>query len=834
MIEPRALTPLPDPLPGQSRLRRRLADRPALRDDLLSRLATTPDPAQPGKTLGDSLDAAGDPTVLTVAELWARVADGVCAYAEMTAAEIYLGTAQDWTDVRRIVDLVGYQPAQRTAAHGWIRADTAPGASPLVPAGTQVQAPGTPSHPAQTYEVAADTQLRADWAGLTVTGVPVPAPPAGNQLRFLADPGLGPSDRVLFVSETGAPPFPTNWADFLVWLFDLIFGVNYIGATGQTVAGVARVTKRSDDLGAILLEFDRSLVPLLPQVPGTSYGAYRIRTELAVPSRLDALSYVKSNGDADTAIPTYSLAEPASPYPSASSNSVLVTDGSEVSPGQLLILYGEPVLSTGQPNECLVTTVTAVAPLDWHVAPGTVKRVARVTFSDLLPSDLLGQPLTVLLADPRQAAQHYDLPDLPADTSAARLHPRPGEPPSLLAVQTQASDGSGPWELTRCTINAGDSPNDPGGMLVNFAGTRSAATSRGAATGNVIPIQQGITSQGPVTLAGGTAVLAGPVTGDVASDGTVTDSLVLRVGGVRWDEVASLYGRTASDLVYATRLAADGRLVLLFGDGVTGARPVGDVTASWRTGGGLVGELPAAEITSLVGAINGVRKITGVGALSGAADQEDPLRMRRASAARIRALDRAVALPDLADLALTVPGTSHSVSWRGAGPPGCACGGARIHVAVLRMATSSAGTPAVRSPGAAELRALGGYLDARRDTTIPVCVCAAVPSPVEVGALVAVDPRRDPAMVLPAVQTALLDPAGPLAPLPRDLGEPLDGSDVIEIAQPVPGVVGITGLTLTGGLSAVTRGDLSLGRQSAQRYELLYISGVSLGVLGNG
>ena len=82
--------------------------------------------------------------MLTVAELWARVADGVCAYTEMTAGEVYLGTAQDWTDMRRIVDLAGYRPAQRTAAHGWIRADTAPGASPLIPAGTQVQAPGTP------------------------------------------------------------------------------------------------------------------------------------------------------------------------------------------------------------------------------------------------------------------------------------------------------------------------------------------------------------------------------------------------------------------------------------------------------------------------------------------------------------------------------------------------------------------------------------------------------------------------------------------------------------------------------------------------------------------
>ena len=109
---------------------------------------------------------------------------------------------------------------------------------------------------------------------------------------------------------------------------------------------------------------------------------------------------------------------------------MLVTDGSEVSPGQLLILYGEPVLSTGQANECLVTTVTAVTPLDWHVAPGTVKRVASVSFDDPLPNDLIGQSLTVLLTDPRQAAQHYELPDLQPGDPAARLHPRPGDSPA--------------------------------------------------------------------------------------------------------------------------------------------------------------------------------------------------------------------------------------------------------------------------------------------------------------------------------------------------------------------------------------------------------------------
>jgi hypothetical protein len=95
-------------------------------------------------------------------------------------------------------------------------------------------------------------------------------------------------------------------------------------------------------------------------------------------------------------------------------------------------------------------------------------------------------------------------------------------------------------------------------MLVTLFGPRQGTASRGAATGNVVPVEHGPTSQAAITLSGGSATLTGPVTGDVAADGTVTDSLVLSVGGVRWDEVPSLYGHAAGDLVYATRLAADG------------------------------------------------------------------------------------------------------------------------------------------------------------------------------------------------------------------------------------------------------------------------------------
>jgi hypothetical protein len=50
------------------------------------------------------------------------------------------------------------------------------------------------------------------------------------------------------------------------------------------------------------------------------------------------------------------------------------------------------------------------------------------------------------------------------------------------------------------------------------------------------------------------------------------------------------------------------------------------------------------------------------------------------------------------------------------------------------------------------------------------------------------------------------------------------------LAQPVRGVVGVTELTMTGGLTQPTAADLSLGRLPAEPYELLYVGGVALGV----
>ena len=137
--------------------------------------------------------------------------------------------------------------------------------------------------------------------------------------------------------------------------------------------------------------------------------------------------------------------------------------------------------------------------------------------------------------------------------------------------------------------------------------------------------------------------------------------------------------------------------------------------------GGKAGEVESGAIATLLGSVRGVKKIHGAGPTEGAADQDDERYLRRLAPTRARAFGRAVSAEDLVDLALGYPGVTHAAVWTGAGPPGCACGRSGLHLAFIRS-----GATAPRPPLADEITALAGYLDARRDATVPLCVCAGI------------------------------------------------------------------------------------------------------------
>jgi hypothetical protein len=835
-----ALVPPPPELPY---LRRRIGDFAAFLDDAI---ATTERQPYPGGTVGQGWDIAGDPRGLLLAELWAYVAEGVAAYTELTANEAYIGTAIDWSDLRRLAGLVGYRPRPGIAATGWVQVAIDKGANPVVPAGTRVQASARPPDrpKAEQFEVIADTQLYSAWVGMTATWVPQPLAPTGRDVRFLGDPGFRAGDRVLFVQESGSIPSlgSGDWLAFWSWLLQLLELLGLVAPTVSPV-GVAKVVSRSDDLGTTVVTFDRDLSKLLPGALGQSYAAYRITASAGSARRLSAVLNVTPGTPATTSPATPATPPttarvpvdagdyaPSSPSAITSTSVVLDTALDDLSAGQTVAVVD---WAAGAAD---VVSITQHVPVPWECAPGTSIRASRLTFGTPVGTlNGVTKGVTVYVLDRRVAAQHYVFPtvDPTAPPDSLRLYPAPQLVPPRVAVNTSADRNKATWQLFDITGSTGEKAVDgqgnpvPAGLIVTLGEAGPQIANRAPASANLVEVRHGATSS--AVLGSGDPLRAGqamtipdsPVAYDVDHQGDVVPSTVLRVAGLAWPEVETLYAAGPVQ-EYARRIGPGGIVTAVFGDGVQGQRlPRGrsNVAATYRVGGGAAGEVPVGAIDSLVGSVRGVNKVSGAGSTSGGSDQDDERRLRTLAPARARGFGRVVSEGDLVDLALAFPGVSHAAAWHGASPPGCSCATIGLHLAFLR--SSSAGP---RLPVAAEVVSLSAYLDNRRDTTVALCVCGGLVSTLSLTAILAIDARRQQGAVNTEVLAALSDPRGPLDPSVRAMGQPMDQSDIEVVMHLVPGVLGVTSFTLTGGTITPDAGAVALGRQPADRFELLVLA----------
>lgn len=775
------LTPPP---PGLPRLARRLGSFDAFVADLIARVECE-DPN--GVPLAESWDLAGDPRARQLARLWAYVADGVSAYAELTAGEAYLGTAIDWSDLRRLAAVVGYKPQGRVAAQGWVRADVERGAAPTVPAGTRVQAPGRPDRPAQTFEVVADTALRGDWSHLTATWpFEKRTRPDGATIRFAVDPGFRDGDTVLFVDSKRDQP-----------------------------QALARVVSQRFDIGTSLVTFDRDLEDLVAP-DGRQAWAYAVLASAGTARRLEKVVSV--------------VGKRAEPIDLSYKRSEAVLSADHVILEQLV-----PELSVGSsvavaswgPKKTVVEIerVLSHAPVQWEVAPGSEMRVSRVGIKLKLAGRAAkeGDALTLYVLGPPVRVTHLVAPAARPSAARVRIYPGPAVLPPRLVLETVQASGERSWEVFGAAMSAsqelGPAQRQPGdALVVDLDGTPAGELDRSAASGNLLRVRHG--KSATAKLGSGDASVAAlslhvpdaPVAYDPGDGGEPVSSLELRVDGVRWDEAPSLYG-TGTARVYSTRLQPDGGLDVQFGDRARPATGRDNITVAYRVGGGTIGEVRSGEISVLLGRVRGVKKLADAGPTSGGADQDDEHRLRQLAPARARALGRVVSLEDAVDMAAAYPGVTHAAGWQGAAPDGGASKQSGLYLAFAR-----AGADGVRAPLAEEVRTLSEFLDSRRDATVALHVCAAVVTRLALTAKLAVDPARVPAEVEAAAAAALADPEGPLAERARSLGQALDPSDLYAVIHAVPGVLGIVSLTLDGAsLDAVTR-------RTAQRHELLLLA----------
>ncbi|AOY81334.1 hypothetical protein BJP36_16905 [Moorena producens JHB] len=141
-----------------------------------------------------------------------------------------------------------------------------------------------------------------------------------------------------------------------------------------------------------------------------------------------------------------------------------------------------------------------------------------------------------------------------------------------------------------------------------------------------------------------------PLTYVSADTATGSEStLSVRVDGLLWEEVTSLYELTSPEQRYMTRIDDDGKTRVIFGDGYKGARPTTgeeNITATYRTGIGPDGEVAANTISLVQSAPLGVVEVTNPQAAAGAAPPETRDEARQNAPLKTRSLDRIISLQD--------------------------------------------------------------------------------------------------------------------------------------------------------------------------------------------
>ncbi len=271
----------------------------------------------------------------------------------------------------------------------------------------------------------------------------------------------------------------------------------------------------------------------------------------------------------------------------------------------------------------------------------------------------------------------------------------------------------------------------------------------------------------------------------------VESTLQVRVDGIRWDEVHTLYAQPATAEVYETRLDDSATTTVQFGDGLSGARlPTGyeNVRTTYRVGSGLEGLVDAGQISLLTLRPLGVKSVTNPLPTTGADEPEVLDDARDNAPLTVLTLDRAVSLRDVESFARAFTGVGKAQVAR-------LWSGERrfVHVTVAGV------------DGAALLPLSDTYENLKRALqdawhgaeTIRIETYQARTFGVEAG--LTISPRYVQEDVLGNAQTVLRDAFSFRV---RQLGQGVTAGEVMAVLQGVEGVVAVD-LDKLGGLDAL-------------------------------
>ncbi|RXT36528.1 putative baseplate assembly protein [Bradyrhizobium betae] len=273
-----------------------------------------------------------------------------------------------------------------------------------------------------------------------------------------------------------------------------------------------------------------------------------------------------------------------------------------------------------------------------------------------------------------------------------------------------------------------------------------------------------------------------------ANESGAASELTLRIGEIAWHERTTLYGAAATDHAFALDVDEQGRNLVKFGDGASGARlPSGlnNVRATYRKGIGIAGNVRAETLSQLLSRPLGLKGVSNPLAAEGGNDPEPADAARRSIPLGARTLGRVVSVLDYEDFASAFTGV------------------AKAQAQVLQLPRGKTVAITIAGPPGAPVNSaspvwinLLAALKAGGDPHVAVALLPYQSSTFRIGLKVKRDPDFDAKAVLAAVEAALRTH---FAFDTRELGQAVQQSDVIAAAQSVPGIVAIDLVKLYGG-----------------------------------
>ncbi|HEV2517988.1 MAG TPA: putative baseplate assembly protein [Devosia sp.] len=815
-IEPETPQPLFNRI-GLSAIRYRVGEYGQFRESLRNALSSSvhvPASFPPGaeSPLSRLLSRDEDDFTIALIDAFAMAADVLTFYQERLANESFLRTATERLSLQEMGKLVGYRLRPGVAAETWLA--FALETPPVAPASLSPE-PGN-------FVTGVPATVRLD-AGLRVQSIPgqdeVPqsfelgeaiadARPEWNAIRpWLAETHFPARDeRELFLSgvATGLRP-----GDALLLVGDEYFGDNLSNAWDlRFVTGVEADAAN----GRTRVSWARGLGSHFPQSsPAAKAHAYALRKRTGVFGNNSPLWRTMDDGfrnryrgeaadngewpafvispvagavDLDTVQPEIAVDDPGTP---ARRSLVVLAKGGFNRPdenypsGTYVELY--QVTGTSEVSRAAFGISGKASRLELagdNLAEfaGNVRETSVFGKSELLP--LAQRPVTTPVSGNR----------VPVAMAPDGLEPgrrlivrgnrvsdnQPVVVQATLVVAHPAGSGFAeleiapalPAELVRASVvvYANVGPASHGESVSQILGSGSAGE----------PFQRFELKQAPLTYRA-----ADNETGAAAE-------LVVRVGGIAWSERSTLFGAAADEAAYVLATDEKGSVFVSFGDGIAGARlpsGVNNIRASYRKGVGAAGNLDAERLTQLFTRPLGLKSVTNPLPALGGTDPEPAEAARGTIPQTTRTLGRVVSLLDYEDFARAFSGIG------------------KASAQVLQTRGGRVVGLTIAAPGGAALNAasavwqhLATALAGSGDPRVAVTLLAHEASTFHVGLRVKCDPALEASVVLAAVEAALRAQFSFEA---RALGQPVHQSEIVAVAQAVPGVIAVDLNRLYGG-----------------------------------